>query len=90
MTTLPPVAPPPIDRKSLRVVTWVAQAIVALALSFGATLFVTRAAQVLFIGAAAGVLAASAVGLVVWADGRSDPDLSTKAAEGGRGQLLPP
>jgi hypothetical protein len=71
MTTLPPVAPPPIDRKSLRVVTWVAQAIVALALAFGATLFVTRAAQVLMVAAAAGVLAASAVGLMLWADDRA-------------------
>lgn len=77
MTTLPPVSPAPFDRRSLRVVTWIAQALVALALAFGAALVATRIAQVLLIGAAAGVLAASAVGLVVWADdnglsGRSD------------------
>jgi hypothetical protein len=77
MTTLPPIAPAPFDRRTLRVVTWIVQALVALALAFGAALVATRIAQVLLIGAAAGVLAASAVGLVVWADddglpGRSD------------------
>jgi hypothetical protein len=78
MTTLPPIAPAPFDRRTLRVVTWIAQALVALALAFGAALVATRIAQVLLIGAAAGVLAASAVGLVVWAEDR--------AAEGGRGR----
>jgi hypothetical protein len=70
MTTLPPIAPAPFDRRTLRVVTWIAQALVALALAFGAALVATRIAQVLLIGAAAGVLAASAVGLVVWAEDR--------------------
>jgi hypothetical protein len=68
MTTLPPIAPAPFDRRTLRVVTWIVQALVALALAFGAALVATRIAQVLLIGAAAGVLAASAVGLVVWAE----------------------
>jgi hypothetical protein len=78
MTTLPPIAPAPFDRRTLRVTTWIAQALVALALAFGAALVATRIAQVLLIGAAAGVLAASAVGLVVWAEDR--------AAEGVRGR----
>ena len=60
----------------MRVVTWAAQAIVALGLAFGAALVGTRIAHVLLIGAAAGVLAASAVGLVVWAD---DHDLSRRS-----------
>ena len=76
MTTLPPIAPAPLDRRSLRIVTWMAQALVALALAFAAALVAPRVAQVLLIGAAAGVLAASAVGLVVWADGRDWPGRS--------------
>ena len=48
-------------------------ALVAVSLAFGAALVAPRIAQVLLIGAAAGVLAASAVGLVVWADGRDSP-----------------
>ena len=40
----------------------------AVSLAFGAALVAPRIAQVLLIGAAGGVLAASAVGLVVWAD----------------------
>ncbi|HET9708722.1 MAG TPA: hypothetical protein VFP39_10515 [Gemmatimonadales bacterium] len=78
MTTLPPVAPAPFDRRSLRVVTWIAQAFVALALAFGAALVAPRIAQVLLIGAAAGVLAASAVGLVVWTDDRDSPGRSDR------------
>jgi hypothetical protein len=54
-------------------VTWIAQALVALALAFGATLVAARVGQVLLIGAAAGVLAASAVGLVAWADDDGSP-----------------
>jgi uncharacterized membrane-anchored protein YitT (DUF2179 family) len=73
MTTLPPVAPTPSDRRNLHIVTWIAQALVALALAFSATLVATRIGQVLLIGAAAGVLAASAVGLVVWADDDGSP-----------------
>ena len=69
MTTLPPVAPAPFDRRTLRVVTWIVQGFVALALAFGAALVANRIGQVLLIGAAAGVLAASAVGLVVWTEG---------------------
>ena len=67
MTTLPPVAPR-FNQQSLRVITWIAQALVALALAFGAALVGTGVARVLLIAAAAGVLAASAVGLVTWAD----------------------
>jgi hypothetical protein len=78
MTTLPPIAPAPFDRRTLRVATWIAQALVALVLAFGAALVATRIAQVLLIAAAAGVLAASAVGLVVWAEDR--------AGEGGGGR----
>jgi hypothetical protein len=77
MTTLPPVAPAPFDRRTLRVVTWIVQALVALALAFGATLVATRIAQVLLIAAAAGVLAASAVGLMVWAEGDSPRSVSS-------------
>jgi len=44
------------------------QALVALGLAFAASLVATRLGQVLLIGAAAGVLAASAVGLVLWSD----------------------
>ena len=68
MTVLPPVAPPSFERRGLRVVTWIVQALVALVLAFGASFIVAPAARVLLIGAAAAVLAASAVGLVVWAD----------------------
>lgn len=56
--------------------TWIAQALVAVALAFGATLVATRVAQVLLIAAAAGVLAASAVGLVTWADDGAPRDRS--------------
>ena len=68
MTAIGPAVPPSSNRHTLRVVTWIVQALVALALAFGAALVATRIAQVLLIGAAAGVLAASAVGLVVWAE----------------------
>jgi hypothetical protein len=51
---------------------------VALALAFGAALVANRIGQVLLIGAAAGVLAASAVGLVVWTEDRT--------GEAGRGR----
>jgi hypothetical protein len=59
-------------------VTWIIQALVALGLAFGAALVTTRIAQVLLIGAAAGVLAASAVGLVVWADDDGSPGRSDR------------
>jgi hypothetical protein len=59
-------------------VTWIVQALVALGLAFGAALVATRIAQVLLIGAAAGVLAASAVGLVVWADDDGSPGRSDR------------
>jgi len=70
MTAIGPAVPPPSDRRTLRVVTWIAQALIALLLAFGASLVATRVVAVLLIGAALGVLAASAVGLVLWADDR--------------------
>lgn len=70
MTTLPPLAKPPVDPRTLRFVTWLVQAILALVLAFGAALVAARLAHLLLIGAAVGVLAASAVGLVIWADDR--------------------
>ncbi|HET7248230.1 MAG TPA: hypothetical protein VFI79_00175 [Gemmatimonadales bacterium] len=70
MTTLPPVAPSSFDRHTTWVVTGIAQALVALMLAFGAALVSTRIMAVLLVAAAAGVLAASAVGLVLWAGER--------------------
>lgn len=58
--------------------TWIAQLLVALVLAFGASLVATRIAQVLLIGAAAGVLAASAVGLALWAGDRGPHDPSDR------------
>lgn len=70
MTAIGPAVPPPSDRHTLRVVTWIAQALIALLLALGASLVATRVVAVLLIGAALGVLAASAVGLVLLADDR--------------------
>lgn len=70
MTAIGPAVPPPSERHTLRVVTWIAQALIALLLAFGASLVATRVVAVLLIGAALGVLAASAVGLVLWDDDR--------------------
>ncbi len=74
MTAIPPVAPPSVGGPSLRWITWIVQAVIALLLAFGASLVATRVGQLLLSGAAAGVLAASAVGLALWTGDRAPHD----------------
>ena len=66
-TAVKPAPAAPVTQRAIRVTSWVAQGVVALALAFGASR-TTRPVAILLAAAAVGVLIASGVGLGLWAE----------------------